>query len=240
MRKRIVMAVLAAILILVSLGSCSRCSRSLELPCEQCWTKWESEDGRIVLYVDYNQTFFGTITRNGEKIDILISIPLPGEDMWIEPILTYDGVGFNRGWDRILDPPEIEHWRYKYNPSPEKNNKIVITVEETTYFEVGQKIVMWRTEENLTPEEIEYPAIKLPEYYYLYEEYEDLFNRKLATEEEIVEKYGPFDYQKYEDSVPQKYGYYIAETDEYGNPKYVVVVNVFTDGDFLQAYLTTP
>ena len=74
----------------------------------------------------------------------------------------------------------------------------------------------------------------------MYEEYEDLFNRKLATEEEIVEKYGPFDYQKYEDSVPQKYGYYIAETDEYGNPKYVVVVNVFTDGDFLQAYLTTP
>ena len=74
----------------------------------------------------------------------------------------------------------------------------------------------------------------------MYEEYEDLFNRKLATEEEIVEKYGPFDYQKYEDSVPQKHGYYIAETDEYGNPKYVVVVNVFTDGDFLQAYLTTP
>lgn len=240
MRKRLIMAVLAAILILVSLGSCSRCSRAPELPCEQCWTKWESEDGRIVLYVDQNQSFFGTITHNGEKIDILISIPIPGEHMWVKPILTYDGERFNMGWDQIIDPPEIEHWRYKYNPSPEKNNKIVIMVEETTYFEVGQKIVMWRTEENLTPEEIEYPAIKLPEYYYLYEEYEDLFNRKLATEEEIVEKYGPFDYQKYEDSVPQKYGYYIAETDEYGNPKYVVVVNVFTDGDFLQAYLTTP
>lgn len=240
MRKRIVMAVFAAILILVSLGSCSRCSRAPELPCEQCWTKWESEDGRIVLYVDQNQSFFGTITHNGEKIDILISIPIPGEHMWVKPILTYDGERFNMGWDQIIDPPEIEHWRYKYNPSPEKNNKIVIMVEETTYFEVGQKIVMWRTEENLTPEEIEYPAIKLPEYYYLYEEYADLFNRKLATEKEIVEKYGPFDYQKYEDSVPQKYGYYIAETDEYGNPKYVVVVNVFTDGDFLQAYLTTP
>lgn len=240
MRKRLIMAVLAAILILVSLGSCSRCSRAPELPCEQCWTKWESEDGRIVFYVDQNQSFFGTITHNGEKIDILISIPIPGEHMWVKPILTYDGERFNMGWDQIIDPPEIEHWRYKYNPSPEKNNKIVIMVEETTYFEVGQKIVMWRTEENLTPEEIEYPAIKLPEYYYLYEEYEDLFNRKLATEEEIVEKYGPFDYQKYEDSVPQKYGYYIAETDEYGNPKYVVVVNVFTDGDFLQAYLTTP
>ena len=240
MRKRLIMAVLAAILILVSLGSCSRCSRAPELPCEQCWTKWESEDGRIVLYVDQNQSFFGTITHNGEKIDILISIPIPGEHMWVKPILTYDGERFNMGWDQIIDPPEIEHWRYKYNPSPEKNNKIVIMVEETTYFEVGQKIVMWRTEENLTPEEIEYPAIKLPEYYYLYEEYEDLFNRKLATEKEIVEKYGPFDYQKYEDSVPQKYGYYIAETDEYGNPKYVVVVNVFTDGDFLQAYLTTP
>ena len=181
MRKRIVMAVFAAILILVSLGSCSRCSRAPELPCEQCWTKWESEDGRIVLYVDQNQSFFGTITHNGEKIDILISIPIPGEHMWVKPILTYDGERFNMGWDQIIDPPEIEHWRYKYNPSPEKNNKIVIMVEETTYFEVGQKIVMWRTEENLTPEEIEYPAIKLPEYYYLYEEYADLFNRKLAT-----------------------------------------------------------
>ena len=240
MRKHMVMAVFAAILILVSLGSCSRCSRVLPLPTEQTYTKWESEDGRIVLYVDGESWFFGTIAYNGQNIDVYASISVYGGDMDIIPILTYDGIEFNRGWDQIIEPRRLEFWRYKYNPSPEKNNKIDIMVEETTYFEVGQKIVMWRTEENLTPKEIEYPSIKLPEYYYLYEEYEDLFNRKLATEEEIVEKYGPFDYQKYEDELPCKHGYYIAETDEYGNPKYVVDVEVFTDGDFLYAHLTTP
>lgn len=241
MKKRLVMAVLAAILILVSLGSCSRCSRAPDLPCEQLYTKWESEDGKIVLYVDEDPWFFGTIDAGEEKIDVCVSIPIPGEHMWVEPILTYDGEDINRGRNEIIDIPLVEHWMYKYNSSPGKNNKIVITVEETTYFEVGQKIVLWRTGENLSPEEIEYPPIKLPEYYYLYEEYEDLFNRRLATEEEIVEKYGPFDYQKYDDRLPYKYGYYIGETDEYGNPKYLICVEVFQDdGRFLMAHLTTP
>lgn len=240
MRKHMVMAVFAAILILVSLGSCSRCSDIQPVPNDQTYTKWESEDGRIVFYVDGERRFFGTIAYNGQNIDVYASIPMYGGEMYIFPILIYDGSEFNRGWDHVNIAYPIGFWRYKYNSSPEKNNKIVIMVEETTYFEVGQKIVMWRTEENLTPEEIEYPAIKLPEYYYLYEEYKDLFNRKLATEEEIVEKYGPFDYQKYEDELPCKHGYYIAETDEYGNPKYVVDVEVFTDGDFLYAHLTTP
>ncbi len=241
MKKRLVMAVLAAILILVSLGSCSRCSRAPDLPCEQLYTKWESEDGKIVLYVDGDQRFFGTIDGGEEKIDVRVSIPIPGEHMWVHPILTYDGEEFNMGWDRIIDIPLVEHWMYKYNSSPGKNNKIVITVEETTYFEVGQKIVLWRTGENLSSEEIEYPPIKLPEYYYLYEEYEDLLEHRLATEEEIVEKYGSFDYQKYDDRLPYKYGYYIGETDEYGNPKYLICVEVFQDdGRFLMAYLTTP
>ena len=241
MKKRLVMAVLAAILILVSLGSCSRCSRVLPVPTEQLYTKWESEDGKIVFYVDGEQRFFGTIDDGKEKIDVYAGIAVYGGEMDITPILTYDGEEFNRGWDRIIKPPTLERWLCKYNSSPGKNNKIVITVEKTTYFEVGQKIVLWRTGENLSPEEIEYPPIKLPEYYYLYEEYEDLLEHRLATEEEIVEKYGSFDYQKYDDRLPYKYGYYIGETDEYGNPKYLICVEVFQDdGRFLMAYLTTP
>ena len=91
MRKRIVMAVFAAILILVSLGSCSRCSDIQPVPNDQTYTKWESEDGRIVFYVDGERRFFGTIAYNGQNIAVYASIPMYGGEMYIFPILIYDG-----------------------------------------------------------------------------------------------------------------------------------------------------
>jgi lipoprotein len=235
MKKRLAMLLFAVLFLLFSLCSCSRCSRIAERPNAQTYTKWESEDGTFVLYIDGDRQSFGTIFNNGEQFDIVVRW-LDGVNLSISPVEVYDGENFVLYWDSVEPPPDEaknEIWSYKYSPSPNKNNKIILKPTETTKFGTEQKIVLWRIEENLLPEEIEYPSIKLPNYYYLYENYKDLLDWKIKSQKEIVEKYGAFDIHN------DEYYYYIVESDEEGNPKYLIQINTNSRGDLITAYLIT-
>ena len=237
MKKRLVFIFIVAALLLFSLSNFSRCSCNAELPNAQTYTKWASEDGSMVFYIDGDHQSFGTILSNGEKINVVLYW-LDGVSLEIKPITVYDGESFVFYWDSVPPPAsssEIEVWTYRYNPSKRKNNKIVIMCDETTRFAIEQKLVLWRVGENLSSEEIEYPPIQLPEYYYIYKKYEDLLDWKLKAKEDIIEKYGDFDIC----DDKNRYYYYIAETDDMGYPKYLIRIYI-PSSEAVWAELKTP
>lgn len=235
MKQRLAMHLFAVLFLLFSLCSCSRCSRIAERPNAQTYTKWESEDGTFVLYIDGNRQSFGTIFNNGEQFDVVLRW-LDGVNLSISPVEVYDGENFVLYWDSVESPPDEaknEIWSYRYNPSSNKNNKITLKPTETTKFGIEQNIVLLRVRENLSLEEIEYPPVKLPNYYYLYEKYKDLLDWKIKKQDEIVEKYGEFD--MYDDG----YHYYIVESDKAGNPQYLIQMSMNSHGNLITAYLIT-
>lgn len=222
------------LMLLLSLISCCR-SCTTNLSTEQPYTRWETEDGSFVFYVDGNHQSFGTIISNGEEQNVWLYWERGGL-LVISPVKRYDGKDFSFKWDGIgsrIDN-DGEDWKYQYSGLWE-NDKIVVEREEATHFGIDQKLVFRRTGENLTPEEIEYPPIKLPEYYYLYEEYRDLLDWKSMTKDEIIEKYGPFD--MYDDE--KGCYYYVVESDEPGNPQYLIEVNLNLRGRLITAVLIT-
>ena len=179
--------------------------------------------------------FIGTIISNGEEQNVWLYWERGGL-LVISPVKRYDGKDFSFKWDGIgsrIDN-DGEDWKYQYSGLWE-NDKIVVEREEATHFGIDQKLVFRRTGEHLTPEEIEYPPIKLPEYYYLYEEYRDLLDWKSMTKDEIIEKYGPFD--MYDDE--KGCYYYVVESDEPGNPQYLIEVNLNLRGRLITAVLIT-
>lgn len=236
MKKRLLLIFLAFLLLvlLLSLISCYR-SCTTDLSIDQPYTKWETEDGSFVFYVDGNHQSFGTIVNNGEEQNVWLYWERGGL-LVISPIKRYDGKDFSFKWDGIESriDDDGESWKYYYSVLWE-NDKIVIKRKEATKFGIGQKLVLRRTGENLTPEEIEYPTIMLPEYYYLYEEYKDLLDWKAMTKDEIIEKYGPFD--MYDDEMDCYY--YVVESDELGNPQYLIEVSLNLRGRLITAILIT-
>lgn len=196
--------------------------KSESYPHQQTNVKWESQDGKIVLYVDHTNRIFGTLFDGENLTHIYADDNTPGH-IYIYPITFHNGEIFYWTGDRIHSDISLIEGTYRYNWRG-KADKIKITIEvSTTDFEVGKTLVLYRTAENLAPEEIPEPPIVLPDYYYVYEKYKDLFEPDIFSlrKKSIIEKYGDFDFCLEDDY--HEDCYYIIETDEEGNPKYLLL-----------------
>ena len=104
-------------------------------PCDQPGTEWVSEDGSIKIHVDENQQATGSMNINGTEIPFILELG-SGKMMWIDSIEAKDRLG--------LYPEETyEKWIGDFI----WEDKFTVTVEKTTYFEVGQKITFYRVDD---------------------------------------------------------------------------------------------
>ena len=115
---------IAIFFIILNLCFCASCVDSdIFLPTS---TKWRSKNKNIEFVVDSSGNQVGTIVLDEEKIDFF-AICTYGYTMYLYPIENFD----NR-----LDAECFEIWTYAI-----KKNKVIVTVVETTYFDVGIEIV---------------------------------------------------------------------------------------------------
>ena len=105
-------------------------------PSDQPDTEWISEDGSIEIYVDENQHATGSMNIKGTEIPFIFSGEIRGERIWIYAIEAKDRLG-------LYPEEEYETWRGNFK----RKDKFTVTVEETTYFEVGQKITFYRVDD---------------------------------------------------------------------------------------------
>ena len=97
-------------------------------PCAQLGTTWMSEDGMIVFSVSESGPITGTLMRENQIISLYIAFETgAGTAMYIYP---ESGVAKNH----------YEYWACSFK----SEETFTATVKETTFFEVGQKIVFKR------------------------------------------------------------------------------------------------
>ncbi|CDM67737.1 putative membrane protein [Clostridium bornimense] len=104
-------------------------------PCDQPSTEWVSEDGSIKIHVDENQQATGSMNIKGTEIPFIFENG-PGERVWIYSIEAKGRLG-------LYPEEEYETWMGNFN----REDKFTVTVEKTTYFEVGQKITFYRVDD---------------------------------------------------------------------------------------------
>ena len=121
------------IVVIVMLCGCQYKEYFGNRPCDQPETKWVSEDGTIVFSVGENSLSTGTIQVGDTEIDVFISIG-PATQIQVYPLESVDGNTVN-GF-----PFETWHGDFKHD------NRFTATIEETTYFEVGERIVFHRVD----------------------------------------------------------------------------------------------
>ena len=105
-------------------------------PSDQPDTEWISEDGSIKFYVDENQHATGSMNIKGTEIPFIFSGEIGGERIWVYAIEAKDRLG-------LYPEEEYETWRGNFK----RKDKFTVTVEKTTYFEVGQKITFYRVDD---------------------------------------------------------------------------------------------
>lgn len=104
-------------------------------PSDQPGTEWFSEDESIVIHVDKNNQSTGSMIIGGTEIPFLF---LDGQG---EVIYIYSIDARNR--DVLYPEDKYETWMGSFN----RKDKFTVTVEKTTYFEVGQKITFYRVDD---------------------------------------------------------------------------------------------
>ena len=105
-------------------------------------SKWESTDGSVDFYMGEDKIGYGTITANGETVDVYFTF-YDEKEAYCYDIADY--------W--VAHTVEmLEIWDIDCS-----DKKFVATVYETTYFEVGEEIVFELVEENVDASEIPYP-----------------------------------------------------------------------------------
>lgn len=106
-------------------------------PFEQHNTVWRSTDGAVEFTVPDNKyAGFGTITKDGNTVEVYI-VADTGSGMYVYYKSVLDG-------DVIYTKDRIEKWYCSYK----SKERFIAEVEETTYFEVGQKIEFTRSDVN--------------------------------------------------------------------------------------------
>lgn len=135
---------LSLILIIVILTTLSGCIEDdSNAPYKFPLSKWQTRDKSITMYVGSDGTGYGDFTINDKKVEIYYNYYLEVK------IFCYNK---NDYWKNgTVDTLEV--WETKCD---EKN--IFITVSETTYFEVGQEIVLELVDANVDESEIPYPS----------------------------------------------------------------------------------
>ncbi len=100
-------------------------------------TVWRSTDGAVEFTVPDNKyAGFGTITKDGNTVEVYI-VADTGSGMYVYYKSVLDG-------DVIYTKDRIEKWYCSYK----SKERFIAEVEETTYFEVGQKIEFTRSDVN--------------------------------------------------------------------------------------------
>ena len=105
-------------------------------PCDQPGTEWVSEDGSIEIYVDENQYATGSMNIKGTEIPFIFSGEIRGEIIDIYAIEA-------KGREGLYPEERYETWRGNFK----RKDKFTVTVEKTTYFEVGEKITFYRVDD---------------------------------------------------------------------------------------------
>ena len=129
-------------ILIIILLFCSACQNPIvaaRRPTSQANTKWKSEDGSIVFSVDNNNLATGEMIIDNETIEFCLSTDF-GIDMYLFPIdvLNEDGP--------IDTSDRYELWICSYK----SKEKFVAKVEETTFFNIGDKITFYRESERKT------------------------------------------------------------------------------------------
>lgn len=95
-------------------------------------TEWLSDNGKISFSVDDAHQIYGYIEiDDGEKVKFYFATDMAGN------IRIYNA---DESDDGVISHASLEYWKCSYPSS----KKFTATVEETTFFEVGQKIVFHR------------------------------------------------------------------------------------------------
>ena len=136
--KKIIALFCSVIIISLLLSACSNPATYFWRPDTQPNTKWVSEDGTIeftvsdVEYVELGDVR-GTLTVDNQTVEFVVGFIVSGPNMFLYPT-DYA--------DNPYSYSEYEEWICTYRPK-----RFVAVVEETTFFEVGQKIVFYKVDE---------------------------------------------------------------------------------------------
>ncbi|MBE6750441.1 MAG: hypothetical protein E7560_04690 [Ruminococcaceae bacterium] len=106
------------------------------------FTKWQSKDKSITLYISDDQIGYGSINIDDKNIDVYFDF-YNGLRMWGSHYSEY----FKEG-----TPITIEDWEMDCS-----EGEFTATVIDTTYFEIGEEIVFELVEEKIDESEIPYP-----------------------------------------------------------------------------------
>lgn len=106
-------------------------------PNNQPNTKWSSEDGTITFYVDNNYKAIGTMSIDGEKIEIyMVCGPERSQEMFIYPASVLEA-------DQIDTSLRYGYWQCDFKSEAE----FVATVKEFPFFEKDYKLRFYRIDE---------------------------------------------------------------------------------------------
>lgn len=118
---------------------CSACQNPIiaeRRPCSQPNTKWMSEDETIEFTVNADNRATGKMILDGGTIEFYMTNDM-GSGMHLFPIEVLK--------DSIIDTnDEYEYWLCSFK----NKKKFIATVKDTTYFDVGEKIVFHRIDED--------------------------------------------------------------------------------------------
>jgi hypothetical protein len=139
-------------------------------------------------------------------------------------------------WDRIAQyethDRSDKYWIRRFLFAPDK---MEFHCFGESVWGLPETFTMTRVAKDLVPEKIELPPIKLPEYYYLYEKYKDVFDGDLKSFSDFESKYGKCALVRRSESIHDTY-YYIAEVDSENCPTYYISIYQ-TNGNILSAEL---
>ena len=149
MRKRLM--ILSYILVVILLFSaCDNPITYHRKPSGQPDSKWRSEDGSVVFTIGGYTELETVVVGNGRVVPAIVYSGEPGT------IFTEDGpinifVHFSAGTSisvtSEVDDSGNDHCYEVWNCSYKSKKHFIATVQETTFFEVGQKIEFYRIDE---------------------------------------------------------------------------------------------
>ena len=131
--------VLLLIIAMISYSVYLRISYSQKAPFLQKNSKWISEDKRIEFIISEDGQGTGTLQiDSNKKIDIIICghVSVPQFTIWL-----------NSGSEDYL---RLEDQREQWEGIYFGENKFIVIVKETTYYEKDQKIVFYKVSEDVT------------------------------------------------------------------------------------------
>ncbi len=138
MKRYLKLAMVIIPMVLVLTG-CKNIFIEYKRPDNQLGSKWLSSDKKIELVIrrDYDHDSYCYITAdNGESSSYILCFFDMGAGLYLYDKEAADMDAFN-------DNNRYEQWKCQ----PVNRRKFVVTVEKTTFFEVGQKITFYRVDE---------------------------------------------------------------------------------------------